>query len=74
MAVTGMDGGAVESLVNLYRYIDAELKWKVRLAMVMVYIAGISYSAQAVLRGCTLTLILALSFGAALRTLEYGRY
>jgi len=33
-----------KSLLNAYRHITAELKFKVRVAMVMVYIAGIAYS------------------------------
>jgi hypothetical protein len=33
-----------KSLINAYRYITAELKFKVRVAMVMVYIAGIAFS------------------------------
>jgi hypothetical protein len=33
-----------KSLVNFIRYISAELKFKVRVAMVMMYVAGIAFS------------------------------
>jgi hypothetical protein len=33
-----------QSLANFFRFIKVELKWKLRVVMVAVYIAGIAFS------------------------------